>query len=359
MEPHDHPHPHGHPHGEGHDHEHQDKRSFAEPSHHEEPKTEPQVVREVHHHHHERRRGFPGHARSLPRAGSVWRLAIGCIVILIGFSFLADQLGWDVSFEFWKFWPVFIILIGLSMLGRGSWMNTVLGILIGLAVIGIIIAGIFGTFSSTDTDVTTGNATIAKEATATDADVSLSFGAGTLRVTGGDQDLLSYAYALKNGTFTATSELQNTTQNVDLETEHKRWMFSGWGKNELSVKLSNTVPLTLFVDGGAADMTLDLTGVLAKRVDIDTGATKLALTLSDVQDGSDVSIDAGASTMNITIPRELGVRLSLDTGLTSKTLTDFTEASEGVYESANYGTATKKATLSIDAGASTINVAWR
>lgn len=346
MEPHEHPHPHGHPHHEGHDHEHHDKRSFAEPTQPHKPHSEPQVVHEVHHR--ERRRGF-----------SVWRLFWGCAILLVGFTLLADQMGWDVSFDIWRFWPVFIIVLGLSMLGRGSWMNTVLGILIGLMVAGAVIAGMFGAFSyrvSSDAD---GGGAIVKEAAAIDATVALTFGAGTLRVTGGASDLLSYAYTLKNGTFDATTQLLGTTQDVDLTTEHKRWMLSGWGKNDLSVQLSNTVPLSLSVDGGAADMTLDLTGVLAKRVDIDTGATKLALTLSDAQDGSDVSIDAGASTMNIAIPRTLGVRLTLDTGLTTKTLTDFIEVSEGVYESTNYATAEKKATMSIDAGASTITVAWR
>lgn len=198
MEPHDHPHPHEG--GHGHGREHPDKSAFDEELKKKTPDNEQQVMREVYHHHHERRRGF-----------SLWRLFWGCAILLIGFSLLADQLGWNISFEFWKFWPVFIIFIGLSMLGRGSWVNTVLGILVGLTVIGIVLAGMFGAFSSTDGNMTTGSASIVKEAAATEANVSLSFGTGTLLIAGGDTDLLSYSYSLKNGAFAATSDLRSTT----------------------------------------------------------------------------------------------------------------------------------------------------
>lgn len=131
-------------------------------------------------------------------------------------------------------------------------------------------------------------------------------------------------------------------------------MMTRWGKNDVAIKLSNTVPLSLSLDGGAADMTLDLTGVLAKRVDINTGATKLALTMSEVQDGSSVSIDAQHhDTENARCSLRHGYRTHHEY---AQGLHGSIERHVRIVELRHRG---KKATVSINAGASTINVDWR
>ncbi len=44
----------------------------------------------------------------------------GIVLILLGFIFLGNTLGW-FYFNFSQLWPVFLILVGLAMIGKRSW----------------------------------------------------------------------------------------------------------------------------------------------------------------------------------------------------------------------------------------------
>lgn len=96
--------------------------------------SEKEVIREIHHHHHHDRRGGIG-----------W-LFFGLLIVVIGFGFLAQNLGYisGIDFEFLvKFWPVFIIMAGLSVLSRGTRVGTVLAILFALAIIALMVYSFF------------------------------------------------------------------------------------------------------------------------------------------------------------------------------------------------------------------------
>jgi hypothetical protein len=47
------------------------------------------------------------------------RILWGAVFIVIGVLFLADNFGWlDMEISFHKLWPLFLIVVGLSMLLR-------------------------------------------------------------------------------------------------------------------------------------------------------------------------------------------------------------------------------------------------
>lgn len=65
------------------------------------------------------------------------RLIIGVAIIIVGVLSLLANLGFDVDIHLWDYWPVILILIGLSMLLKkpeyrnslGGWIFLILGIL--------------------------------------------------------------------------------------------------------------------------------------------------------------------------------------------------------------------------------------
>src|SRR3989304_5888152 len=144
------------------------------------PKEPKETVREIHHHHYDRRGGF-------------WRLFVGFFIIILGLALLAQNTGWFGSLDVWGFfarlWPVFIIIAGFSMLSAVGWG---VGGLITFAVVvligGLIVAALIGA-PEREAEVQTFD--IARGEGAKVAEVSVSFGAGTLKMQGGSASLVS------------------------------------------------------------------------------------------------------------------------------------------------------------------------
>ena len=93
-------------------------------------------VKEIHHHHYKKPGSFFG------------RLVWGLVVIFIGLIFLAQNVGLvppvQVGAFFATFWPVFIILAGLSILARGGWVLGVISSIIMLAIFALLFAWFLG-----------------------------------------------------------------------------------------------------------------------------------------------------------------------------------------------------------------------
>ncbi|MBI5466778.1 MAG: hypothetical protein HY975_01005 [Candidatus Kerfeldbacteria bacterium] len=290
---------------------------------------------------------------------SVWRWFIGLMVILLGISLLSQQFGWAwfVPADVWKLWPIFIIIAGLSIMTRGRVVSTLFSILLVLAVVAFAAAAIFG--GQRQREVTTRDFTVTPAATATEASVQLDIGAAKVRMTGGSAQLISGTYTSNVDTLDTTDTLTGTTQAVELSMTKATGMWLwGMNRNELTAKLTDTLPLTIDVNSGATDMDLDLTTVKAKRVTVDTGASALKLRLGATVPASTVKINAGASSIDVYLPRTLGAALNLEAAVSGKTLTDFVEKSANHYASSNYETAVNKVDITIQAGASSITFHW-
>jgi predicted membrane protein len=55
-----------------------------------------------------------------PRPASIPRLLIGAILVLMGLLLALDQLGWVEAHHLMRFWPVLVVLYGLTILQRGG-----------------------------------------------------------------------------------------------------------------------------------------------------------------------------------------------------------------------------------------------
>lgn len=294
------------------------------------------------------------------RRWPVWRFVIGGVIVLLGLQWLAASLGWSWrwSIDLWRFWPVVIIFIGLSMMFRGRIVSAVLSVLVGFAIVLLVNSWFFGAPAAHRT-ATVQSLQTDQLAAATAADLQLKLGAAKIRLAGGSTALVDGSFRSNITSLTTNSVLEGTTQRVTYSMQPMAtWQ---WWRvtNELSLALTEVLPITLHVDTGAADFAADLSNVQVTRAEIDAGASALNLTLGDMVDASQLEIDSGASSIDITVPRTVGVNLRLDTGLSGKTLPDFTSLSKNEYRSTNYDQTSKKLTVRINAGASSIHFHWK
>jgi len=310
-----------------------------------------ETVKEIHHHHYKN-----GGAQI-----NFGRIAFGLILIFIGVVYLAQSTGWiniNFSFDWWKLWPLLIIIFGLSIISGRGWFSGLIGLLVTLALLAIVALLIFGN-GNVSTSTTTEPISINLEAGATAAILNVKAGAGKLTLTGGSDKLVDGTFESNSTDLTITSVLDGDTQTVTLEEESFNWKNLGRHINDLELELDNNLPIKIIVNSGAMDMKLDLKDVTAESVEINTGASSMNLELGDKIANSAVSIDAGASSLTLNLPKTLGAKLNIDAGLSSKDLPEFNKIDDKHYESNNYSASEKKVDIDLDMGVSSLKVNWR
>lgn len=284
----------------------------------------------------------------------------GGLIILIGLSFLARQFGWNwvAPADLWRLWPVFLILLGLSIASRGHAFGTVLNLLLGLGIVALVAVTLI--FRPATPAVTTEPFSITRDTGATAATVRMNLGAAKVTLAGGSSVLFDGRLESNVTSLTTKNVTIDGTQDVTVSMENPGGSWPWWGgqKNELVGKLTGEVPLTLEVNSGATDLDLDLSSVQAREVVVSTGASSVDLKLGDRLESSTATISAGASSITVRVPKTLGVALKLDAAVSGKTLPDFTDKGDHRYESTNYAAAAKHLDLRISTGASGIEIVW-
>lgn len=316
-------------------------------------KAEPERVKEIHHHHHYEKKG-----------PSLFRLLLGLLVILVGLAWLSSSLGWGwgISVDVWRFWPVIIIFFGLSLLSRGSAVLRTISAIIVLFVFFLITALLFWPANRSDKEFSQ-TIDVPIDATAQQTDVRLKLGAVDFTLLGETDNALSGVYTSDFVDLQQTASLHDgrhdVTLSMDAGSQWWQFPFGGARKTTLLLRAGRTLPLDLRLDGGAMNADMDFRAIPLKNLDINTGATKLTLTLGDLLEQSDITIDAGASSIDISLPKSVGVALKIDSGLTGKDLPDFRKIDEEHYESENYAAAAKKMDINLNLGASSVSTTWR
>ena len=297
--------------------------------------------------------------RYYPRIG-FFRLIIGIILLFFGIGLLAQNFGIVADFDFWQifqFWPVLIILAGLSLLSRGSAFGRLISGLIILVVLILILISFFWQFDSRETKQY--DFQIPKDAAITLSNVRIKTGAANLNVSGGSSNLVSGNLTSNITHLETDNEIKDGKSDTVIETTGNARFFGGRLTNDLNINLSDETPLTLTVDSGAAKMDIDLSAIAAEDVDINTGASSLDLIVGSKAVNANYSISAGASSIRINLPKEIGAKISTASALTSKNFTDFRQINQNSYESDNFSSTDRKVYINIEAGVSSIDINWR
>lgn len=275
--------------------------------------------------------------------GVIWPL----LLILTGLAFLLANFGYLPPINFGRvitlLWPLLLIVAGLDLVLSRRWPLAAVGLQLlvlagGLAVLStrpdvVRVGGIDGPVAQT--------VTVEREG-ARSATLRFAVGASRFELAGGAAALLE----ARSGGADLQERVTRTNDRADVRLDQQFSGFSG-GDRSVAVKVASDIPMTIRLESGAGEFTLDLREVKATDVRIETGASSLTLVLPKPTGNVPVRIQAGASSIVIEIPAGVEAKVTTTGGLIS---------TSGRTETPGYATATDRVTVTVQAGASSISV---
>ncbi len=296
-----------------------------------------------------------------PRGGWGEKLIWGVLFIAVGILLLLGNIGVltvELS-SLWRLWPVLIIVAGLSVLSLRGWVG---GLVYGVAALGIgvlVWATMVGPLSQQASTSVRDEVSIAKSNDEVESlSVSIKAGAVSLDVgSHGDDAAVKGVLESDFAKINHSSSISDGSQKVMLNLEGSAQWWLGDSRNKFAVNLNNTLPIDLDIDTGAASVKADLSDVVLRTLNIDSGASSVDLKLGSRSDESRVVVDVGVSSVKIQVPATSGVRLELDAGLSSKNIPEgYEKIDDDTYLSKNYSSSSKKITLVVDIGLSSLKI---
>ncbi len=280
----------------------------------------------------------------------------GILLVLLGIVFLLQTTGvlpWEAWLELWRFWPVLVIAGGLSMLfgGRASW--AVLLVILLLVAVG---AGALW-FSRDQGEVVTSFEEPLGELRS--VAVRIAFGAGDLRVRSLAADSPSLVQAeFETPGLAANAALRRSGESGELRiTMAERGSFGRPAGADWDIALSPSPRLVIDVDGGAANIRLNLRDLKVSQLDLDIGAADVEVTLPANAGDTRVSVDAGAADIEISVPEGVAAKIDGARGLSSLEVdTSRFPRTDGGYASANFAGAQNRVTIDLRVGVSSVKV---
>jgi len=294
----------------------------------------------------------------------VFFVAIGGLVLLGNLTDL--NFTWNSA---WKFWPMVLVLIGVSILVKNQIGK---GIVAGLAAL-VLALTLYASISATtnliddDFEIHFDDEVAVFDTTNFSQDYSDSIKTATLNFSGGaggfkmltptDKLLDFRTEGAKDNFKLIRNDLDSHAEiNFEMKSNHSIKLGKNNYKNSVVLSLNSNPEWDLNFDVGAASLDLDLTQYKVSKLDIDMGAAALNVKLGNLADVTRFKIDAGASDIDILIPDSVGCEIKSDAALSSRNYEGFNKISKDLYRSENFDKFTKKIYIDIDCGVSSIDV---
>lgn len=299
------------------------------------------------------------------------------ILIALGVVFLLntlEMLPWDVWESLWRLWPLVLVLIGLEiLLGRGNpWLGAFIGfIVVGVAGTLIFISGVFGPayrlggpifITGPQAQQVLSPINVPLEG-AREASVTVKYGAGRLVVGALGSDTGS----LLEGSVSHLASREFALPNVSRQGERVDVTIQGTEGgmvvvprpmlDTLQLALNTGLPISLRLQGGAADADLDLRSLRIHDLYVEMGASTMKVKLPEAAGTTTASFKTGMFTLSIDVPSKVAARITSRGGLSTLKVDERRFPKQGSYYiSPGYETALNKVEIDIDAGMASVTV---
>jgi hypothetical protein len=293
----------------------------------------------------------------------------GVFLILIGILLLLDNwnlFNYNLHFII-DFWPLILIVWGLSLLKLNDTAKNILAGLSG-AFLALLIMAILNFDFSIKKFIEYDNEEInepeskiheefkfAYDSAFTKGRICFEGAAGQFSFNENTNDLIY----MESGKYLVdpivTPDPKSKTIEIDIQSS------PGHGKvnhldNELNVKLNRLVDWDMDISLGAAEFDADFSDQKIKTIDLDAGAADIEITLGDRSDTTYIDISVGASDIIIRIPQNSGCLVTAETVLVDKDLPGFNNKEKNDYYTDNYFSSNKKIIIKIEGGVSHFEV---
>jgi hypothetical protein len=265
---------------------------------------------------------------------------------------------------FYHYWPLSLILIGLSVLSKNNYVKLAFSGLSGL-VFALVIFSFFSKswlpwnycddkihkFSTTeqfvepfDNKVKTVNATF-------------RMGAGSIEICGNDSNLVKVRSGGMKDLFSVDTDKQDGNYDFDISMENVHINLNEDNHRRLEVGFNNKPNYTFDFELGAADVNMDLSSLKVEKIDLSTGAASCTMKVKEfASDTMFIKIEAGAASVRIILPKDAGAQIQKETALSSINFVDFKEISEDLFQTENFFSAKKKIFIEIEGGVASFYV---
>lgn len=330
----------------------------------------------------------------------------GGLLLILGIFWLLRNMGlmqidWQ---EVVRFWPVLLILAGLSLLvsgrersGTGS---GVAGVLIVLAVLGGITHRTDRAFDRhrdnwnfdwhdddeeedewdfgdrdrnerrrdrNDEDNSTserletkdGHYEYEMESGLQEATLNFEGGAGEFKLTGDTDKLFEADTRSSVAAFVANirNNRNANTAQIDFKMENNNVKLKrGNLENEVEITLNDTPLWNIDLGVGAGKADFDLSNHKVKSLKVSTGVADLNVRLGSKLTQSEVKIESGVASVTVEVPESAGCEVRLDGALNVKDLDDLEKVKDGLYRSPNFDQASHRILIQYEAGLSQVKI---
>jgi len=293
----------------------------------------------------------------------VFFVSIGGLLLLGNYTDL--NFSWNSA---WKFWPMVLVLIGISILVKNQIGKNIVGALAGIILALTLYASVSATtnlithdfvFDFDDEDAVYDTTFYNEDYSDSIKTASLSFnaGAGTFKLLPPTEKLVDFRTEGNKANYNLNRNDSESHTDITFNMKNTKVRFGKNNyKNSVEMSLNSKPEWELNFDVGAASVDLDLTPYKVSKVDVDMGAAALNIKFGDLADVTRFKIEAGASDIDILIPENVGCEINSDAALSSKNYEDFKKIDKDLYRTENFDTAQKRIYIEIDCGVSSIDV---
>ncbi len=289
----------------------------------------------------------------------------GLCFISLGILFLSNSIFHaNISLgSISRFWPVIPILLGMNLLFERPQVKAatsgIAGLFLGLVIFSLISHPWSCTnIQFSDSEMKNVNFNMPDDAKIKKVDLTLNAGAGAFTISDGDSDLVKIISTDKMSRFAVDTTVSDSTAEITFKMKELKATFGkdSTKNNGVGIKLNTRPVYTTTVEIGAATANFDFSKLKIEDLTLKMGAAALHLSLGQPLKESTVTIEAGASSINLLIPKDAAVSIETDMALSSKNMGGLKETSHNNFESDGFASAKNKFVIKIDGGLSSLNV---
>ena len=295
--------------------------------------------------------------------GGIILIAIGIIALLV--TFFDVDIVWS---ELAKFWPVFIIIFGVSLLPLNKVLKSVSVIVIILISCLIYCNEVNGNENTSDemtSEVLLEEGIETQEFFApfkdniTEASVEINYGAGVLYLNSPVAELVKARNMSDKISQNFYLEYEDSHAEILFDVEDDNYQVNNVDEvksNRFDISLNEAPIYDFELDLGACEMNFDFSEYKVSDIEINSGASNIDIKLGELFDSTRIVISTGVSKIRIGIPNNSGCRVECESVLSLKDFDGFVKKSSNVYETSNYSSAENNIEIEFEGAMSEIKV---
>lgn len=295
--------------------------------------------------------------------GGIILIAIGIIALLV--TFFDVDIVWS---ELAKFWPVFIIIFGVSLLPLNKVLKSVSVIVIILISCLIYCNEVNGNENTSDemtSEVLLEEGIETQEFSApfkdniTEASVEINYGAGVLYLNSPVAELVKARNMSDKISQNFYLEYEGSHAEILFDVEDDNYQVNNVDEvksNRFDISLNEAPIYDFELNLGACEMNFDFSEYKVSDIEINSGASNIDIKLGELFDSTRIVISTGVSKIRIGIPSNSGCRVECESVLSLKDFDGFVKKSSNVYETSNYSSAENNIEIEFEGAMSEIKV---